>query len=108
MKQITVRIILSLIVFTWTACLAQASGESRTGLYAKKNQTAELIVKESPGLYEVKAPQAEGSLRAGSTEGDDEGNPNKVPIRDNFLVLIIGATAYFILRKTHQRRFLSL
>ena len=107
MKQITVRIII-LTVFAWTACITQASGESRTGLYAKKNQTAELIVKESPGLYEVKAPQAEGSLRAGSTEGDDEGNPNKVPIKDHLFIFLVGAAAYFMLRKTHQRRFLSL
>ena len=108
MKQITVKIII-LTVFAWTACLAQAAGEDRVGLYSPKSKTQvteQPAVKQSFGLYE--APQAEGILRAGGTEGDDGGNPNKVPVRDNLLLLLMGAAAYLVIRKNSKRRFLDL
>ena len=108
MKQITIKIILLFIVFAWSACFAQAAGENRMGLYAKKNQVMEPAVKESTGLYKVDAPQAEGVLRAGGTEGDPDGDPNKVPVRDNLLLLLLGAGAYLVIRKNQQRRFLDL
>ena len=108
MKQITIKIILLFTVFTWSACFAQAAGENRMGLYAKKNQVMEPAVKESAGLYKAETPQVEGMLRAGGTEGDGDGNPNKVPVKDNLLLLLIGAGAYLVIRKNQQRRFLDL
>jgi hypothetical protein len=107
MKQITVRIII-LSVFAWSACCVQAAGENRMGLYSKKNQVVETTVKESAGLYKTEMPQVEGLLRAGGTEGDGGGNPNKVPVRDNLLLLLLGAATYLVIRKNSKRRFLDL
>ena len=108
MKQITIRIII-LTVFAWMACPAQAAGEDRVGLYSQKSKSQVMeqpVVKQSFGLYET--PQAEGLLRAGGTEGDGGGNPNKVPMKDNLLLLLLGAAAYLVIRKNSKRRFLDL
>jgi hypothetical protein len=109
MKQITISIII-LTVFAWMACPTQAAGGDRAGLYAPRSKAQAVeqpAVKQSPGLYEV--PQTEGLLRAGGTEGDGTGNSNKeVPVRDNLLFLLLGATAYLVIRKNSKRRVLDL
>ena len=108
MKQITIKIII-LTVLAWMACPTQAAGEDRAGLYSPRSKTQvteQPAVKQSFGLYE--APQTEGILKAGGTEGDQDGNPNKVPVRDNLLLLLMGAAAYLVIRKNQKRRFLDL
>ena len=110
MKHISIRIII-LTVFAWSACFVQAAGEDRTGLYAKKtgkSQVTESLLRQTTGLYEVQSPPGEGTLRAGGTEGDPDGNPNKVPAGDSLLPVLLGTAACLLIRKYRKRRFLDL
>ncbi|MDR0798254.1 MAG: hypothetical protein LBN18_00625 [Dysgonamonadaceae bacterium] len=100
MKQI-IRKISFIILFTGSACFAQAAGESRIGLYSEKNnRTTETVsVKESVGLYTTEAPSTDGILRAGGNEGDGDGNPNKVPAKDSLLLVLVVAAGYLFWKK---------
>jgi hypothetical protein len=100
MKQV-IRKISFIILFVGSACFAQAANESRIGLYSEKNNrtTETTSVKESVGLYSTEAPSIDGILRAGGNEGDGDGNPNKVPVKDSLLVVLIATAGYLVWKK---------
>ena len=95
--------VLTLMLFSMPVLhFAMASGESHAGLYNSKSDRTVSEDRSSFGIYSsnLQVPEIDpgdfsgGILRAGSTEGDGSGDPNKVPVGNAWAWLIFCGIAY--------------
>ena len=95
--------VLTLVLFCLPALrLAAFSGESHAGLYNSKVDRTVSEDRSSFGIYSsnLQVPEIDpgdfsgGILRAGSTEGDGSGDPNKVPVGNAWTWLTLCGIVY--------------
>ena len=95
--------IVTLMLFSMPVLpFAMASGESHAGLYNSKSDHTVSEDRSNFGIYSynIQNPEIDpgdfssGILRAGGTEGDDSGDPNKVPVGNAWAWLIFCGVMY--------------